>query len=384
MGQNVKRSTRGLLAALILCCLTVGSSASELDQSTLQLTTIVERLNALDRWLTDSEQQLATLQQSLREQDRDIGTLAKQRRALDQALAAVHSDIKNLEAQRQQLANNRDQQQEAVAAHLRAAARLGSEDLIQLVVSQRSPSELNRLIRYHTYFSQQRLGVIERLQKTVADLAKTNADLIAEHTLELEQQRALTEQSARLEARRSERTVAIAELAKLRSSREQERSALVADRARLQSLIASLNRAARALDGEAFRTAKGRLIAPLRGTVRHAFNSPQGEGDMRWRGIDFEAPTGTAVSAVFEGRVVFAEWLRGYGLMAIIDHGDGYMTTYGNADTLYKSAGDWVEAGELIADAGNSGGRFKSGIYFELRHEGEVQDPSPWLEADSS
>ena len=105
---------------------------------------------------------------------------------------------------------------------------------------------------------------------------------------------------------------------------------------------------------------------------------------MRWRGIDFEAPTGTAVSAVFEGRVVFAEWLRGYGLMAIIDHGDGYMTTYGNADTLHKSAGDWVEAGELIADAGNSGGRFKSGIYFELRPGGEVQDPRPWVEADSS
>ena len=100
---------------------------------------------------------------------------------------------------------------------------------------------------------------------------------------------------------------------------------------------------------------------------------------MSWRGIDLAADVGDTVSAVFRGRVVFSDWLRGFGLIAIVDHGGGYMTLYGHADALLKSAGDWVESGEPIAEAGDSGGGYEPGIYFELRQDGAVQNPAAWL-----
>ena len=129
-----------------------------------------------------------------------------------------------------------------------------------------------------------------------------------------------------------------------------------------------------------FAAAKGTLPRPVRGKLRNSFGAKRSAGRLTWHGINFNARQGTAINAVYQGRVVFAEWLRGFGLMAIIDHGSGYMTLYGNADALLKQPGDWVESGEAVATAGNSGGQSRSGLYFEVRHKGQAQDPAAWLQ----
>ena len=118
---------------------------------------------------------------------------------------------------------------------------------------------------------------------------------------------------------------------------------------------------------------------PLSGRVRHAFGSPRADGRLRWHGIDIAATEGSPVTAIYRGRVIFADWLRGFGLLTILDHGGSYMTLYGHADVLYKNVGDSVESGEIIAGAGNSGGTRNTGIYFEVRHNGVPKDPMGWV-----
>ena len=118
---------------------------------------------------------------------------------------------------------------------------------------------------------------------------------------------------------------------------------------------------------------------PVGGAIRHKFGAKRFGSTLTWRGVDIGSDLGAPVSAVFRGKVVFADWLRGFGLVTIIDHGSEYMSLYGHAEALMKKAGDWVEGGEMIATAGQSGGQYEPGIYFELRHKGEVMNPQPWL-----
>ena len=111
----------------------------------------------------------------------------------------------------------------------------------------------------------------------------------------------------------------------------------------------------------------------------NAFGQPRAEGRLTWHGLLVEADEGAPVKAVFRGRVVFADWLRGFGLLTIVDHGSGYMTLYGHADLLEKQVGDWVESGEVVARAGRSGGLGTTGLYFEVRQDGQAADPIVWL-----
>ena len=133
------------------------------------------------------------------------------------------------------------------------------------------------------------------------------------------------------------------------------------------------------LDGTDFREARGALPMPVAGRVRHAYGARRADGRLRWHGIDIDAPHGAPVTAVFRGRVVFADWLRGFGFLTVVDHGSDYMTLYGHVDVLHKKADDWVESGELIASAGNSGGMPEPGLYFEVRHKGQPKDPITWI-----
>ena len=158
-----------------------------------------------------------------------------------------------------------------------------------------------------------------------------------------------------------------------------ERKRLEADRSRLEQLFAELSRRATELDGSAFVARKGRLPWPLRGRVTNAFGQSRADGRLTWHGTLIAADEGTEVKAVFRGRVVFANWLRGFGLLTIVDHGGGYMTLYGHADVLLKTVGDWTEGGEVIARAGKSGGQQISGLYFEVRQKGAARDPIAWL-----
>ena len=234
-------------------------------------------------------------------------------------------------------------------------------------------------MRYHGYFSQQRLATIEQYKVTMARLTETRKALDEQLEAQRVQSRALADRTKEVQTQRDERALAINALAQERQDRTRQRDVLLADSERLRALLAQLRSELSTLDGRAFAAAKGRLPTPITGRIRHSFGKPRADTNLSWRGIDLAADVGDTVSAVFRGRVVFSDWLRGFGLIAIVDHGGGYMTLYGHADALLKSAGDWVESGEPIAEAGDSGGGYEPGIYFELRYDGAVQNPAAWL-----
>jgi len=234
-------------------------------------------------------------------------------------------------------------------------------------------------MRYHGYVSAQRIAEMKHFRTKLSQLTDTERRLDLQLQKQTQQTRALTDQTRALQNQRRERSRAIQALADQRKTKADQQAALLADSERLRTLINELRNQSTALDGEAFAKAKGTLPRPLAGKVRHKFGDTRTGTNLQWRGIDLASAIGTTVTAVFRGQVVFSDWLRGFGLITIVDHGDGYMSLYGHADTLLKKPGDWVEGGEALARAGNSGGGYEPGIYFELRHNGTVENPASWL-----
>lgn len=369
----------GLAAVVVLGSSSAVAALSEDTEAKQALDEIVDQLNALEQWFTEAEKQTANIEQQIKTQDQAIGRLGEQRRASERSLEAIRSSVVDLEQEKNTLRHEIKEQRAAIIAHLQAASRLSGEDFVKQLLSLNSNADADRLMRYHGYFSEQRIADIKRFREKLTQLTDTERRLGLQLQKQTQQTQALAEQSRALQDQRRERSKAIQALADQRITKADQQAALLADSERLRKLINELRTQSPALDGKAFAEAKGSLPRPLAGKVRHKFGETRTGTNLQWRGIDLASAIGTTVTAVFRGQVVFSDWLRGFGLITIVDHGDGYMSLYGHADTLLKNPGDWVEGGEALARAGNSGGGYEPGIYFELRHNGAVENPASWL-----
>jgi septal ring factor EnvC (AmiA/AmiB activator) len=375
---------RPVLAAALLTLGLAGAgsqAAAQADRAETEaaLRKITEQLNDLDVWLDSAERKRAQWQREIQASDRKVARLSREVDAAAAALAEVHSQMEALEAEQAELEVRREAEARRIGDHLTSAYRLSGEDFIKLLLNQQSPDTLDRMIRYHRYFSAARLEALQQYRAILDDLARNRAELAARAEEATRRRQALEAEQASLVAQRDERRALLARLAAETEDKAAERRRLVADRERLETLLAELQRRAQTLDGRAFAARKGALPWPLTGRVLNAFGQPRAGGRLTWHGLMVEADQGAPVRAVFRGRVIFADWLRGFGLLTIVDHGSGYMTLYGHADALAKQVGDWVESGEVIARAGRSGGLASSGLYFEVRHEGQAADPIVWL-----
>lgn len=369
----------GLTALLVLGSGPAVTALSEDAEAEQALGEIVDQLNALEEWFSAAEKQTAAIEQQIKTQDQAIDRLGEQRRASETSLAAIRNSVAELEQEQNRLREDITAQRAAIVAHLQAAFRLSGDDFVKQILSQNSNADADRLMRYHGYFSEQRVAEMARFKANLTELTDTEQRLNLQLKKQTEQAQTLKEQSQALKEQRRDRRRAIQALADQRKTKADQQAALVADSERLRKLINELRRQPAALDGQAFARAKGLLPRPLKGKVRHKFGDTRAGTNLQWRGIDLAGAVGTAVTSVFRGQVVFSDWLRGFGLITIVDHGDGYMTLYGHADTLLKKPGDWVEGGEALARAGNSGGGYEPGIYFELRHKGTIENPASWL-----
>ncbi|MEM7079578.1 MAG: peptidoglycan DD-metalloendopeptidase family protein [Pseudomonadota bacterium] len=369
-----------LLLALPLAGLSAAAPAAEDEARTAaRLQDILTEINALDEWFGSADKQEAQLQSQLRDADRQIAGVNKEVSDIVAALAELEAQMTTLRARQAELQREKQVQARRISEHIAAAYRLTGQDFLKQLLNQENPDEFQRMIRYHRLFSESRLAVLKDYQVTLAELAATDAEIVVQQATQQERREKLEARRSQLNGDRDNRLELIAQLESERSSKQSRYDALLADRNRLQELLTELRRRSVELDGTSFVAAKGNMPMPVGGRVRHAFGSRRADGRLRWQGIEIAAAHGTPVQAVFAGQVVFADWLRGFGFMTIIDHGGEYMTLYGNADALLKQVGDFVESGEAIATTGNSGGRPEPGIYFELRHHGEPRDPIAWV-----
>jgi septal ring factor EnvC (AmiA/AmiB activator) len=299
------------------------------------------------------------------------GRLARQQQHLHELRAKERADSQALVAER-----------DALAAQVRGAYATGRQERIKLLLNQEDPATLSRVLTYYDYLHRARAARMARLQQGLAELARTREQigLEASRLAALQANRRAEKQS--LEQSRDQRRRVVRALARELLSQGREMDQLQRDEQALSELLKGLRDALSDIPPEApgeqpFNTRKGKLPWPAKGRLVARYGQAK-IGSLRWDGVMISAPEGREVRAVHHGRVAYADWLRGFGLLLIIDHGDGYMTLYGNNQSLYKETGDWVEAGEAIAAVGNSGGRERPGMYFGIRFKGKPVNPRRW------
>lgn len=349
-----------------------------------ELDEVLERLNALDAWLDEAGERIAKSQREVAAADRRVAAATARIRELDNRIERGRAALEGLGIERERLEQARRRQAVMVADHLRDAWRFKERDPLQALLNLEEPRTLDRMVRYHAAFAKARMAQVDELRRTVEELERNQREQERERTSLQTSRESANADRARLMSDRGRRQGVITNLNAELAKRTQERDRLNRDRNRLASLIAELARANRpAQGGLEVAAGEGGLAWPVQGRLVRRFGEPRAGGRLRWQGVAFEAPAGSEVRAVAPGFVVFSDWLRGFGMLAIVDHGDGWMSLYGSVDAIYKRRGEPVELDEVIATVGQSGGEAEVGLYFEMRYKEEPKDPLAWLRSDA-
>ncbi|MEP7096842.1 MAG: peptidoglycan DD-metalloendopeptidase family protein [Dokdonella sp.] len=380
-------------AALVLAVgLVVGARAQDLDQAqrTAQEQQAKVKLDAIRTQIKVlTTQQNATTGQrgdaanTLREKETTLAVIAKEAHALDDKVAEQQAQFDQLNVERTSLESTLKAQRTGLAALLRSAYALGHNEELKLLLQQDDVAAIARVLAYHRYFQRAQVGRIEKLRADLQRLAAVQDAILATKKELVATRDARDVETKKLEAERVERAQLVAAIDAKLKDQGARIAALGKDETALNELLERLRDVfadiPKQLVGEApFASARGKLAWPLQGKIVTGFAAAD-ESGRRSSGVLLAAKTGSAVHAIAHGRVVFADWMRGYGLLIIVDHGDGYLSLYGCNETLLKDVGDWVNAGETIATSGASGGQKTAGVYFELRAKGQPVDPRGWL-----
>jgi len=325
----------------------------------------------------DAERGEAT--RELRAADATVSEAVRALRRTEAGIATQELELQQLEARQAELEIGLADQREALAALVRSAYALGRHEQLKLLLAQDRMSDLARVLAYHRYFQADRQQRITGLMAELRELAAV-AQQITDQRQILEAARAQQQtELAALEAQRGERAGVLAALearsARLATLGRDEKSVLKLLE-QLQDAVADIPR--QVDDNRPFATRRGQLGRPLAGSVLAAFGGRLPDGRTS-DGLLIAGTAGAEVRAAAPGRVAYSDWLKGYGLLVILDHGDGWMSLYAFNDALLKDVGDWVRGGEPLATVGSSGGQGRPGLYFELRRNGQPQDPKPWL-----
>ncbi|WP_303906783.1 murein hydrolase activator EnvC family protein [Thiohalomonas denitrificans] len=372
----------GLLLAITLV-LVGGAEAGEREAKEAELKRIKALITELRQDLESTRGRHAGQRRQLREVEEAIGGVKRRLRSLDGRLKEQLLKLKDLEAERTGLNATVDVQRDRLAEQVRAAFATGRQEYLKILLNQEDPAAIGRMLTYYDYLNRARSERIHALLTTLERLEAVRVE-IDDETRRLNrltsQQR---KQRERLEASRGERQTIIAALEREIRSKDDRLEQMHADREELERLLEALAKALADIPPEAgdfqpFGKLRGQLKWPSEGRILAGFGTPRRQTGSRWQGVLIDGEEGQPVQSVARGRVAFAEWLRGYGLLIIVDHDDRYMTLYGHNESLYKEAGDWVEAGEVIAALGSSGGQERTALYFEIRHDGRPKDPVSW------
>jgi septal ring factor EnvC (AmiA/AmiB activator) len=355
----------------------------DIESREQELEGVRARIREVQELLEQAEGERNDLSADLRETEKRIGSIARRLRVLAGRLEGHSRELDALVQERKVRQQQLDLHRETLARQVRAAYAMGRQERLKILLNQQDPAMVSRVMVYYDYFNHARAEQVRTVEDNLTRLAEVEAQIKRqrERVLSL-QAKALTQKQA-LEAARADRAQVLATLNADIKTKGQQLDRLKRDEQNLQALVDRLQKALMELPPETvgrspFVSRKGRLPWPTSGHLTARFGATRQAGRMRWDGVLIAAPEGGEVRAVYHGRVAFADWLRGYGLLLIIDHGDGYMTLYGHNESLFKETGEWVDAGEAIASVGSSGGRTGAAVYFGIRFRGRPVDPVGW------
>ncbi|MBT8765741.1 murein hydrolase activator EnvC family protein [Metapseudomonas boanensis] len=400
--------------------------ADQRAETQQQLQQAEKDIAELKKLLQQIQQEKSGVQQELKKSETEMGNLEQQVKELQQELEKSEGEVRRMNEEKKKLQDARLEQQRLIAIQARAAYQSGRQEYVKLLLNQQHPEKFARTLTYYDYLSQARLEQLNAFNETLRQLSNVERDIVDQQNQLNEQKSALEGRREQLAELRKERQLALAKLNKdlgerdrSLKSRQEEQADLAKVLKTIEETLARQAREAREAEearkralaeqqrqlreqpsgskpstsgplvsstggnfGGPFAKARGQLPWPVDGRLVARFGSARG-GDSRtkWDGVMIGAPAGSQVRAVHGGRVVFADWLRGAGLLVILDHGNGYLSLYGHNQRLLKNAGDVVKAGESIATVGASGGQETPALYFAIRQQGRPTDPAQWCRA---
>ncbi|HEU4623562.1 MAG TPA: peptidoglycan DD-metalloendopeptidase family protein [Steroidobacteraceae bacterium] len=374
------------LAAAVACALALAavSAAQDAKKTEAELKAIKAEIARVTREVSRDQVEKDRLTKELKSVELSVGEMRESLEQVRKERAERAQKRAALAAEKRERTADLARERESLAGQLRAAYLIGRNEPLKLLLNQQDPTRTGRMFAYYSYFGRARAEQIERINTNLARLEELDAELAAEDgrlaALEAQRQSELQ----RLDAARAKRGLVLASLQAEARTRVQTLERMKQQQAGLEKLLRDLKRAmekfpAAGIDpNTAFGRLRGQLAWPVAGKLVARFGEER-VGGLKWDGVLVATERGDPVRAVAPGRVVYADWLPGLGLLTIVDHGDGYLSLYGHNERLYKAVGDRVAAGEPVAAAGDSGGRPRPELYFEIRKGGRPVDPRPWF-----
>ncbi|WP_281647238.1 peptidoglycan DD-metalloendopeptidase family protein [Parendozoicomonas sp. Alg238-R29] len=342
------------------------------NQDIKTLRTLLEKIkkerSSIESRLENTEQEISRVQKELKNTERDL------REAKDAA--------KKQKAQRQTLKKEQSSRQLEVSKALKAAYVAGKNPQMKLLLNQEDPAKAHRMMVYYDHFAQAQSNSLTALKETDRKLAHAETNLLKANKSISRHQQTLASRAQNLKANQSNRQQTLAKLSTNEKQNNSRLSRLRKEQKILQELLASIISMAdvTAVD-RPFNKSRGKMPWPVKGQLLYKFGERRQDTKLTWNGVYIKASEGAIVNAPHHGRVVFADWMKSFGQLLILDHGNGYMTLYAHNQDMMKTVGDWVLPGEAIARVGNSGGQPHSGLYFEVRYKGKPSNPMTWLVA---
>ena len=352
----------------------IADMQSEIARTSESKSEAADALRASERAISDSNRKLAELTDQQREADLRLNALQSSQQQLHQSLS------------RQQLLLGKLLYQQYLG---------GKHEYLKLMLDNQEPNKVARDLQYFKYIARNRVAWLESLRRNLNALNSVSREV---HTQSEALEKLRTEQATqkdKLKQDQRERQQVLGQVSKQLIQQRREITRLQHDENRLANLVAKIsemlakpkskslfhndNVPGNRFDGKPFEQLQGKLALPVRGEISNKFGATRPDSTVVWKGLFIRSASGQTVKAVAAGRVVFADWLRGFGNLLIVDHGNAYMSLYGNNETLYKRVGDELHGGDTISTVGNSGGNADTGLYFELRHESKPLDPLKWL-----
>jgi len=365
------------------CCLIISNSyaaTTNTSEKSEQLNRLNQQIVQLQTKLGQSKDKHSLLTRELQQTETNIGQFSRQLTTTEEALAEKQVELAQLQQEVRDQQTQLESEQALLGEQLRVFYQLGESNYMKLLLSQQDPNNIARLSTYYGYINLARNELIASLH-VVLDKLAANRRKIEQETQQLATlQQQQQEQEQQLATDQSYHQAIIQQLNTDIQSQDEILQTLLANKAALEGLITRLEQATKIPSSKPFADMRKQLPWPAHGTLLTEQSLQYSV--IQYSGIFIAAPEGEAVRAIYPGQVVFANWLRGFGLLMIIDHGQGYMSLYAHNQSLYKDEGDPVDMGDLIATIGNSGGNQQNGLYFEIRQNGKILNLLDWLKSE--
>ena len=380
------------LATTLLATLSGGAAAltaavtkteTQAQKAESELQSVKSEIDRITRQVSEEQVERDRLTQELRTAEVSVGKARESLDGIRRERAERATRRTALAAEKRDAQASIAKERTELAGQLRAAYLIGHEEPLKLLLNQKDPARAGRMFVYYSYFGRERAEEIHSIEGSVARLEQLDTELAEQDTKLADLEKRQKSQLSQVEQARQKRTIVLANLEAESQTRAQNLERLRSQQAGLEKLLRELREAMAKYPvdtNSAFGQIRGKLAWPVNGHLLARFGDTRA-GGVKWDGVLVATERGAPVRAVYQGRIIYSDWLPGLGLLTIIDHGDGYMSLYGHNERLYKAVGERVSAGDEIASAGDSGGSTRPELYFEIRKGGKPVDPRPWFKA---